>query len=328
MSKKRHPSPSPFDPRAAAAQAEDLARKLPEHREELLIEAAGEWEAAGEPEQALAICDRLLSTDCENAPLVEVLRIGILWDTGHETQAREAAERLRSAHPHSAEIWHHVAETFEAGGDLRTAAQWFTAGVTHVLGATPHIEAVRLAGPDAEDLFIGRHRVRRRLGLPHDDWDILADTLHATHSPTPLEESLDPAPTPARLTAKITALHTPLHTPRPETIPYWPAPEYAELLRRHPDLAKIYGPDHPTHRRQVELRLRALHAETTSPLAVSPTTAAAYDTYASTYPDSPPNAFAPDPATGTIPWPPHRNAPCWCGSGRRYKNCCGNATRG
>ncbi len=23
------------------------------------------------------------------------------------------------------------------------------------------------------------------------------------------------------------------------------------------------------------------------------------------------------------PWPPARNAPCWCGSARKYKRCCG-----
>ncbi|MEV2278775.1 SEC-C domain-containing protein [Nocardiopsis sp. NPDC049922] len=26
-----------------------------------------------------------------------------------------------------------------------------------------------------------------------------------------------------------------------------------------------------------------------------------------------------------IPWPPERNKPCWCGSGRKYKKCCGSA---
>jgi tetratricopeptide (TPR) repeat protein len=25
----------------------------------------------------------------------------------------------------------------------------------------------------------------------------------------------------------------------------------------------------------------------------------------------------------TVPWPPGRNEPCWCGSGRKYKRCCG-----
>ncbi len=26
-----------------------------------------------------------------------------------------------------------------------------------------------------------------------------------------------------------------------------------------------------------------------------------------------------------IPWPPGRNDPCWCGSGRKYKRCCATA---
>jgi uncharacterized protein YecA (UPF0149 family) len=27
-------------------------------------------------------------------------------------------------------------------------------------------------------------------------------------------------------------------------------------------------------------------------------------------------------ATAMAPWPPARNAACWCGSGRKYKKCC------
>jgi uncharacterized protein YchJ len=23
-----------------------------------------------------------------------------------------------------------------------------------------------------------------------------------------------------------------------------------------------------------------------------------------------------------VEWPPERNAPCWCGSGQKYKRCC------
>ena len=29
-------------------------------------------------------------------------------------------------------------------------------------------------------------------------------------------------------------------------------------------------------------------------------------------------------AQGDVPWPPQRNAGCWCGSGRKYKKCCGH----
>jgi uncharacterized protein YecA (UPF0149 family) len=28
----------------------------------------------------------------------------------------------------------------------------------------------------------------------------------------------------------------------------------------------------------------------------------------------------------TFDWPPERNAPCWCESGRKYKKCCGSPT--
>lgn len=29
----------------------------------------------------------------------------------------------------------------------------------------------------------------------------------------------------------------------------------------------------------------------------------------------------------TLAWPPPRNGPCWCGSERKYKKCCGSASR-
>lgn len=28
----------------------------------------------------------------------------------------------------------------------------------------------------------------------------------------------------------------------------------------------------------------------------------------------------------TLDWPPERNAPCWCASGRKYKKCCNSPT--
>jgi uncharacterized protein YchJ len=28
-----------------------------------------------------------------------------------------------------------------------------------------------------------------------------------------------------------------------------------------------------------------------------------------------------------VAWPPERNTPCWCGSGTKYKKCCGTVPR-
>jgi uncharacterized protein YchJ len=33
-------------------------------------------------------------------------------------------------------------------------------------------------------------------------------------------------------------------------------------------------------------------------------------------------------APDLIAWPPSRNEPCWCGTGRKYKKCCGHPSVG
>ncbi len=312
----------PSDPAARARQAEDLARRFPGQREEYLIEAAGEWAAAGEYDRALALHERLLAEGCQDPHEVEAFRIGALWDAGREPEARAAAARLRARHPHSGGAWNWVAETFEAGGDLHTAHEWYTAGITHLLGAALDTRAVRASGIDAEQLFIGRHRVRRLLGLPHDDWDAVADTLHGDHSSVPLDDAHAPdrlraAHAPEPLRAQL--------TPHPEAVLHWPEPEFTELLRRRPALADVFGPDHPTHLSRTELRLRTLPHP-----CVAHATVAAYEAFAhdrGVPPDTPAlaDAYAAHLAAQgrTTPWPPARNAPCWCGSGRKYKRCCG-----
>jgi uncharacterized protein YecA (UPF0149 family) len=49
-------------------------------------------------------------------------------------------------------------------------------------------------------------------------------------------------------------------------------------------------------------------------LGGSPTDSEVRERYALTVPEE-----------RTLRWPPQRNAPCWCGSGAKYKKCCGRA---
>ena len=194
--------PSPADHAKAAQECEELAERHPEEREELLLEAADAWSDAGEYDRAVTLYERLLDADtadgCSEPDLVDAYRIGVLWDAGRREDARAAAAAFRRRHPRHAGAWNFVAETFEAGDETSTAAEWFTAGITHALGASVPVtvEAVE-ADPhhyDIEMLVIGRHRVRRLLGEPHDDWDEVADALHERRAApflgrvTPLDE--------------------------------------------------------------------------------------------------------------------------------------------
>jgi tetratricopeptide (TPR) repeat protein len=342
------PTPAQRTAAAQAAELEALALEYPEEREEILIDAAGEWSMAGEHERALALYQQLLETGCEAPHLVEAYRITELWEAGQVEQAREAATRLRQQHPKDAGAWNFVAETFEANGEPQEAADWFTAGIAHLLGAaTP----LTLASVDAaadrygiEMLIIGRHRVRRLLGQPHDDADELADELHE-HGPAMLRSprSLDELHDPDRLRAaesgeflqdeieELTARGAAPSRPHMICALFWPKDEFTELLSRWPAMTDDYGADHTDHTHRVEESLRRLSEEGEPRLGVARGTVADFESYTRESGASPEEgdtraAYAADLAARgqAQAWPPPRNNPCWCDSSRKYKKCCGN----
>ncbi len=351
--------PSPADHARAAQECEELAEQYPEDREELLMEAADAWSDAGEYDRALALYERLLdprNEGCAEPDLVDAFRISTLWDAGRDEEARAEAAAFRKRHSRHAGAWNFLAEAIEARDETATAAEWFTAGVTHVLGAsaTVTVDSVE-AHPhhyDIEMLVIGRHRVRRLLGEPHDDWDEVADALHERRAApflgrvTPLDEMHDPLRlmriaehAPKALEAAIEALpdelrggHRPARTAlRTTCVLYWPPEEFAGLLARWPKAADAYGSDHADHRWQVEHTLRKLSEEGATHLAIGHATVRGLEAHAEEgggsldAPDTR-SAYAAELARlgQTADWPPHRNGPCWCGSARKYKKCCGN----
>ncbi|UUU21016.1 SEC-C domain-containing protein [Streptomyces sp. DSM 40750] len=356
----RLPSPPPRMDAQVAEECERLAEQYPEDREQLLLEAAGEWGGAGEHARAVALYERLLGQEGDEAveepDLVDAFRISALWDAGRDEEARAAAAAFRRRHPRHAGAWNVVAEAFEARDENATAAEWFTAGVTHTMGVgTPvTVDTVEADSRsyDIEMLVIGRHRVRRVLGEPHDDWDEVADALHERRAVPllgrvrPLDEMHDPL-RPKRiaegdtecLEMEIEALAGALHK-ESSTVPgglrktcvlYWPPEEFARLLERWPNVADAYGNDPAEHLRQVERTLRELSDQGGTHLAVGRATVRGLEAYGETEggaPDAPStrSAYAADLArTGqATDWPPPRNAPCWCGSERKYKKCCGN----
>jgi tetratricopeptide (TPR) repeat protein len=357
----------------AAEDYERLAEQYPEEREELLMEAADAWRDAGESERALAVYERLLGLGLglgqgqgegggeggsERYDLVDAFRISVLWDLQRREEARAGAAAFRARHPRDAGAWMFVAECFEEADETATAAEWYTAGITHVLGAGTPVTADTVEehpdGFDLESLVIGRHRVRRLLGVPHDDWDEAADELHERRA-SPLRgrmRSLDEMHDPIRLRrlkeegpealeAEIRELaevmepeeeeRTARTGPLRACVLFWPAEEFALLLQRRPKAVEAYGDDHAAHLRQVERSLRELSDEGAPHLAVGRATVAGLQAHAEAEGGSPDtaatrSAYAAELARRgqATTWPPPRNGPCWCGSGRKYKKCCGS----
>ncbi len=337
-----------------AEELEALARKYPQDREEILVEAAGCWVDAGQHDRALGLYQQLLDAGCEEPDLIEAYRINTLWEAGRTDEARDAAAQLRRRHPTDAGAWNFVAETFETADELHDAADWFTAGLTHLLGpATPLTRTAVERAPDPdgiEMLAIGRHRVRRRLTQPHDDLDHLADELHE-HRPALLRgpgtlddlhdaehlraaESSDPDVLRAsieKLTTEVAARRAALSRPHMTCALFWPEEEFTKLLTQWPALEDAYGADHHEHTRRVEEILHRLSEEGEPHLGVAQGSVSDFEEFTREEALSPQDGdtraqYAADLAARgqAQAWPPPRNSPCWCSSSRKYKKCCGN----
>ncbi|MGV9451143.1 SEC-C domain-containing protein [Streptomyces sp. NPDC003635] len=329
------------DHTAEAARLERTAGLYPEDAEALLLQAAAHLELAGDRPAASTLYDRLLSSDgsLENPYLVRALKASNLWEYGHEAEARAIIEGVRSAAPRDPAPWVIVAEALEAHDELEAAQETFTEGVTLVL--------THVAEPpySTHPLLFGRHRVRRMLGAAHDDWDMLADTLHASSAaPVSLDELHDPkrvwslgSNNPAELEAEISRLRAELGAyrealsrPFPVAILHWPAEELTELLSSYPALAEEY-PSHETHLATIEASLRELASSGTPNLGIVTGTVPSYEAFAASEGTTPGDAsLLPQYATTlaargrAVEWPPQRGATCWCGSGRGYGDCHGS----
>ncbi|MDI3404408.1 hypothetical protein [Streptomyces cavernicola] len=318
------------------AEAERLLRtaaQYPEDAEQLLLHAAAHLELAGERERATTLYDDLIARTPKHPSLVRALKASNLWEYGHEAEARAIIDGIRNAAPRDPEPWVIAAESLESHDELHQAHEVFTEAATLLIpetGPTP---------PDTLPLLLGRHRVRRLLGLDHDTWDIRAD--ESSTATVPLDELHDPkriwslgSEDPTELRAEIARLRAELGTyraalsrPYPVAVLHWPSTELAELLAAYPSLASEY-PSHEEHLATIEASLRELANSGTPNLGIVTATVPSYEAFAASEASSPEDAsLLPQYATTlaargrAVEWPPRGE--CWCGSGVSYGECHG-----
>ena len=121
-----------------------------------------------------------------------------------------------------------------------------------------------------------------------------------------------------------------------------PSGDYEQAVGLWPEFAtsdRVAGPDgplpHPQYCQVMQQQL-VKYAEARIPrLAIAPIRVAPFTAWCAEQGHQPDSADAraeyaahlaatADP--GVIGWPPGRNQPCWCGSGRKYKKCCAAPT--
>jgi tetratricopeptide (TPR) repeat protein len=301
-----HGTPHADAARLFEARAEAMEPGTP-GRAAWLAHAGESWELAEQPARAKD-CYEAAVADGGDAGYADARAelVGVLLDLGETARADEVLAEIRAApdlHGEEANVHSSVGESLELNGRFEEALGWYDRGLDR-------------AGDTDYGCLNGHYRVRRELGRPLDELDLVCEERRRTNAHNLEEERRHLAP--------------PASHAVPIAVVYWAPGELEALLERWPELAEDYGRDHDEHRALVERRLRHL-AEQHSWLTVGHGRIDGLLAWAAEHHEDPTHhgsrgMYAAQLALdgSTTPWPPRRNDRCWCGSGLKYKRCCGS----
>jgi tetratricopeptide (TPR) repeat protein len=287
---------------------------------------ATEYQALGRWNDALAAADAAVEAGLDMQPDPRCLRADILMRAGRTAEAEPIWAAVRADTPDDVWLYNNAGLEYADIGDHRTALEWLTDGLRL---------ALRTSDPErlVDQLADLRQASLHSLGQPADALQEQATTFLRAQEQARQERS---APTEQR-------------APEPTgggigavALAWLPTGDYEQAVTLWPDFAgsdRVAGPGgplpHPQYCRTLQ-QILGEYAEAGTPgLVIAPVRVAPFTAWCADggqQPDSPGAraeyaahlAAKGDPAL--IAWPPGRNQPCWCGSGRKYKKCCAAPT--
>jgi len=269
-----------------------------------LLDAAQDHLQNRRPEPAVAIWQQLISDGGMAGDFAHVSYAEHLFDQGEDDQAwGELAAVMLEGRIFSLP-WLSAAELLEERGDLGDALYWYRA-------ATACLTEEELAIPNgpswARDVRAGQRRLKWRMGIPLDDADLLAEMGE--------DESEDKAAPLYELLAEPTVIEGRLQ-----------CLSRGEFTNVHARWARyVIGKEENEYFEDVE---RVLQADVASRIVVVPHTLHSWvvvedAVYNNVKHMTQFRSVAASYEGEGVDWPPGRNQACWCGSGTKYKKCCG-----
>ncbi|MFG1795442.1 SEC-C metal-binding domain-containing protein [Nocardia sp. NPDC049149] len=294
---------------------EDIARQFeldaaadPQERAQLLTEAADHWVMAGDAARAGRLYREAIADGGDVVGDARVWYASFLIEHGKETMGLRLLDTVFDEGVRDWAAYEVAGELFEERGELAQALRWFEAGAARL----------RLYAPDTDPvtqlalarLGANRARVRRLLGMPEG---VDVQRITEERASTMFEQ--------------FTFDQESAWRDDIASAPYLPEAEFLRAVELWPELGEQWG-SHREHRDGVERWLRESAGGYSARISV--VTAAGLAEYASLIDEDPVQAstraaYAAElsSAGSDRPWPPGRNESCWCGSGRKYKKCCG-----
>jgi len=293
----------------------DLER-YPGHRGETLLEIARARLELGEPDRAVEIWRELIAEGGEDEDYARVELAEHLFDVGQDDDARAELAVLKATHLTSGGGWQLAAELLADRGELAESLDWYTMATDRFTPdelATLSDDAGWVSPPGM--LVRRRRSVRRRLGLPPDETDRLvpSDDEISEFFRWPARAHRGAAPEVLML--------------------FWPRGEFDAARERWSD-AIDQDVSEAEYYRDLEAKLDGKASEGAHRVSAVACSVDSFADYQGRDGDRPLDSSvarreyldARYNEGHYVQWPPPRNQPCWCGSGTKYKNCCGAPT--
>lgn len=289
----------------------------------LYFELATAYEGLGQIEDALAAADASIAAGLEMTPDPRCLRAEILMRAGRVAEAEPIWLTVRADTPEEVWLYQNAGLEYAEVGEYHKALDWLTDGLRLALRAG-----------DPERLVDGLTDLR---GECLEEIGLAADALQSEATAF-LKEREQTGSTPSPFDDEEPLAHSPERVGA-VSVAWFPAGDYEQALALWPDFAgseRVVGPDGPVaHRvycRRMQEKLAEFAAAGFPGLAVAAIRMVPFTAWCAERGQEPDSAetraaYAADlTAYGdpdVVPWPPGRNQQCWCGSGRKYKKCCG-----
>lgn len=301
--------------------------EYPDQRGEILLEIASVQLDLGEPERAVGIWRDLIAEGGEDGDYARVGYAEHLFGLGQDDRARAELVALKATRRTAGGGWQLAAELLEERGELAESLIWYTM-------VTERFKSEELAHLDGDSgwaslpgmLVRSRRRVRERMGLPPDETDQLVaaeeEIRELFDRPFPsTEEAVDTMRANRGVSTEARTL-------------FWPRSEFDAAHERWPD-AIDQSIDEPQYYRDIEAKLATMASEGACRVSVVTGSVETFAEYVGATGGRPVDSSAArreylDTRYSQghyVQWPPPRNQTCWCGSGTKYKKCCGGPTQ-
>jgi len=287
----------------------------------------------GEAEAALSLFRRAAACDGEYRLDAHVGIIDQLYALGRAAEAEHAQENLRArldterAGATRLRVIDDMVEALTEAGRYERALEWCQAGLDCVSADGDSPQAVEYR----HGLLIDRCFLRGELGIELDEDDLAAEA-EANAAFQQFREGLLEKP------SQRPSVDVPEDGEAFDGIVLrWVREDFTAVRARWPESTAHYGDDYDTYAERLQREARAYSEAGAAHVRMVSATLAEFEAYTRG------QARDADAAetrrsfgewyalTGhpelVLLWPPARNGPCWCDSGRKYKKCCGAPTK-